>query len=275
MKKFGMLKIMVITLSLILILIPIYTYGAGRWEQIDGEATDIGVGADGSAWVIGSSKSKINGGNGIYRLGVMGWEQIDKDGGAIRIDVDPSGNPWVVDNNDNIFRRSGAEWEQIDGTATDIGIGADGSVWIVGTKPRFGGYGIYRWDGRNWEIVSDDGAVRIDVDPQGNPWIVNDNGNIYRRVGNRWEQLPGTATDIGIGADGSVWIVGTKPRFGGYGIYRWDGRNWEIVSDDGAVQISVDNRGTPWVVDSEDYIYVWKSFNWKSIQEYFGIIFKK
>ena len=199
MKKFDMLKITVITLSLILILIPIYTYGAGRWEQIDGEATDIGVGADGSVWVIGGSKTEINDGYGIYRLSVRGWEQIDKDGGAIRIDVDPSGNPWVVDKNENIFRRSGDEWEQIDGEATDIGIGGEGSVWIVGTEPRFGGYVIYRWDGRNWEIVSDDGAV----------------------------------------------------------------------------QISVDNRGAPWVLNSEEYIYVWKSFNWKSIQEYFGIIFKR
>jgi hypothetical protein len=196
MKKFGMLKIMVITLSLILILIPIYTYGAGRWKQLSDNATDIGIGADGSVWIIGTSE--VNGGYGVYRLSVNGWEQIEIDGGAIRIDVDPSGNPWIVDNDGNIFRRSGTEWETIDGEATDIGIGADGSVWIIGTNPVSGGYGIYRWDGRNWEEV-----------------------------------------------------------------------------DGGAVQISVDNRGTPWIVDSEDYIYVWVSFNWKSIQEYFGIIFKK
>jgi len=196
MKKFVMLKIMVITLSFILILIPIYTYGAGRWEQIDGEATDIGIGADSSVWIIGTSE--VNGGYGVYRLSVKGWEQIEIDGGAIRIDVDPLGNPWVVDNDGNIFRRSGAEWEQIDGEATDIGIGADGSVWIIGTSEVNGGYGVYRLSVKGWEQI-----------------------------------------------------------------------------DGGAVQISVDNRGTPWVVDLEDYIYVWKSFNWKSIQEYFGIIFKK
>ena len=57
-------------------------------------------------------------------------------------------------------------------------------------------------------------------------------------------------------------------------IYTYGAGRWEQI-DEGAVQISVDNRGTPWVVHSEDYIYVWKSFNWKSIQEYFGILFKK
>jgi hypothetical protein len=149
-------------------------------------------------------------------------------------------------------------WEQLSGTAKDIGIGANGSVWIVGTEPRFGGYAIYRWDGRNWELVSDDGAVRIDVDPQGNPWIVNDNGSIYRRVGDRWEQLFGAAKDIGIGGEGSVWIVATNPVIGGYGILRWDGRNWGGFSDDGALQISVDKDGIPWIVNSSNHIYIFR-----------------
>jgi len=74
----------------------------------------------------------------------------------------------------------GSSWEQLPGTAKDIGISANGSVWIVGTNPVIGGYGIYRWveDEEKWEVVSDDGAVRIDVDPHGNPWIVKDNGSI-------------------------------------------------------------------------------------------------
>ena len=109
MKKFGMLKIMVITLSLILILIPIYTYGAGRWEQIDGEATDIGIGADGSVWIIGTSE--VNGGYGIYRLSVEGWEQID--GGAVQISVDNRGTPWIVDSEDYIYVWISFNWKNI------------------------------------------------------------------------------------------------------------------------------------------------------------------
>jgi hypothetical protein len=86
---------------------------------------------------------------------------------------------------------------------------------------------------------------------------VKDNGNIYRRVGNSWEQLFGAAKDIGIGANGSVWIIGTNPVNGGYGIYRWDGKNWEGV-DGGAVQISVDKDGIQWVVDSLNNIYIYR-----------------
>ena len=99
MKKFVILKIMVITLSFILILIPIYTYGAGGWKQIDGEATDIGIGADGSVWIIGTSE--VNGGYGVYRWSERGWEQID--GGTAQISVDNRGTPWIVDSEGYIY----------------------------------------------------------------------------------------------------------------------------------------------------------------------------
>ena len=70
-----------------------------------------------------------------------------------------------------------------------------------------------------------------------------------------WVQLSEeTAKDIGIGANGSVWIVGMNPVSGGYGIYKWDGKNWKVV-DGGAVQISVDKYGIPWVVNLFNHIY--------------------
>jgi hypothetical protein len=72
-----------------------------------------------------------------------------------------------------------------------------------------GDFGVYHWAEINWEGV-DGGGVRIDVDPNGNPWIVNSVGQIFRRANNSWQQLPGLAKDIGIGANGSAWIIGTN-----------------------------------------------------------------
>jgi hypothetical protein len=39
-----------------------------------------------------------------------------------------------------------------------------------------------------------------------------------------WQQLPGAATDISVGADGSIWALGVTPVYGGYGIYHWNPR---------------------------------------------------
>ena len=145
--------------------------------------------------------------------------------------------PWVVNDAGNIYSRIGNSWRRLPGLAKDIGVGADGTVWVIGHDRGPGGYGIHRWNGSNWNKI-DGGAVRIAVAPDGSPWVVNDAGNIYSRTGNSWQQLPGLAKDIGIGADGTVWVIGHDRGPGGYGIHRWNGSNWNKV-DGGALEISV------------------------------------
>jgi hypothetical protein len=155
------------------------------------------------------------------------------------------------------------DWEMVRGTASDIGIGEDGTAWMIGTEATRGGFGIFRWTGTDWSGV-DGGAIRIDVDGRGNPWIVNSDGYIFRRARNRWEQLPGGATDIGVGADGSAWVVGTNAAKGGYGIYRFNGNDWSPV-DGGAVRIDVDARGNPWIVNSDGIIFRRARDRWEQL----------
>jgi len=222
--------------SLLLLLVGLLASPAfAQWQQTSGAANDIGIGANGAVWVIGTNRAP--GGFGIWQRAPRGndWSAID--GAAVRIAVDPSGMPWVVNDAGNIFRRTAAGWQQLPGAAKDIGIGANGSVWVIGTDSVPGGFGIYFWNGTNWSRV-DGGAARIAVAPDGNPWVVNAFGNIFRRAGSGWQQLPGLAKDIGIGPNGSVWITGTDPVPGGFGIYFWNGSDWSRV-DGGGVSISV------------------------------------
>ena len=99
-------------------------------------------------------------------------------------------------------------WKMLPGAATDIGVGADGTAWVIGTNVEVGGYGIYRWNGSNWDKIAGS-AVRIAVDPQGKAWVVTSGHAIFRlrrpavRAGG-----PGAANDIGIGANGVVWVIG-------------------------------------------------------------------
>lgn len=147
-----------------------------------------------------------------------------------------------------------SDWTTVPGAANDIGVGADGTAWAIGTKQVPGGYRIWRWDGDSWAGVRG-GAVRISVDPSGNAWVVNSAGRIYRYDGSAFRGIPtGRATDIGVGADGSVWVIGSNKVSGGYGIYRWTGRTWTRVPG-GAVRIAVDRDGNAWVVNSGGGIY--------------------
>ncbi|MFN8483754.1 MAG: tectonin domain-containing protein [Anaerolineae bacterium] len=220
-----------------------------NWNVMPGAAKDIGIGTDGSVWVIGDSA--VPGGYGIYRYNGAGWDGID--GAAVRIAVDPHGQPWVVNDADQIFRRGAADWELMPGAAKDIGIGADGSVWVIGNNAVPGGYGIYRYNGAGWDGI-DGAAVRIAVDPHGQPWVVNDGDQVFQRSGYAWQHIAAGAKDVGIGADGTVWVIGNNAVPGGYGIYRWTGGGWEGFNG-GAVAISVDPHGQPWVVNDADMIF--------------------
>ncbi|MFG6100561.1 tectonin domain-containing protein [Leptothoe sp. ISB3NOV94-8A] len=215
----------------------------------DGWLLRPGIGNDiasnnGHQWLVGANS--VYGGYGIYQWNGNDWNAID--GGAVGIAVSPSGNPWIINNEDYIYRRENNIWQLLPGRAKDIDIGKNGQVWIVGANEVNGGHPIWYWHGTDWTPI-DGGAIRIAVDPAGNPWIVNNEGYIYRRVNDAWQLLPGRAKDIDIGDNGQVWIVGTNEVTGGYGIYQWNGSNWD-VKDGGAVRIAVDKDGNPWVVNN-------------------------
>jgi hypothetical protein len=93
---------------------------------------------------------------------------------------------------------------RLPGGASDIGVGANGDAWIIGTSgapSTPAGWQVYHWENGAWKAVPGNG-IRIDVGPDGRPWVVNFRNEIYRWDGGRFIKLPGSARDIGVGADG-------------------------------------------------------------------------
>jgi Tetrapyrrole (Corrin/Porphyrin) Methylases len=217
------------------------------WVQLPGKGRDIGAGANGAVWVIGTNVT--TGGFGIFRWNGTSWDQVE--GGGVRIAVDPNGVPWIVNDRNQIFQMVGGTWELRPGAGTDIGVGANGAVWVIGTNVTTGGFGIFRWNGTSWDQVAG-GGVRIAVDSNGAPWIVNDRNQIFQMVGGTWEPRPGAGTDIGAGVDSTVWVIGTNSTNGGFGIFQWNGTSWDQV-DGGGVSISV--VGVPYVTNNVENIF--------------------
>ena len=149
------------------------------------------------------------------------------------------------------------------GGATNIAVGANGSVWIIGTNAVAGGYGIYHWNGTGWTPVSG-GGVTIAVDPGGNPWLINSAHQIFHWNGQGWASISGAARDIAVGRNGSVWIIGNTTVAGGYSIYNRNGTGWTPVSG-GGVTIAVDPGGNPWLLNSAHQIFHWNGQGWASI----------
>jgi hypothetical protein len=105
-------------------------------------------------------------------------------------------------------------------------------------------------------------ALRIAVDGTGIPFVVQSNGDIYRRTSSDpttgfWQLVPGElATDIGIGGDGSMWIITKTPAGPDFFIKKWNGSSWIPDSAGGiAVRIAVSGTGVPWVIQSNSAVY--------------------
>jgi len=217
---------------------------AGHWELEPGQATEISVGADGTAWVVNSADQ-------IYYWNGTTWEMVD--GALTRIAVGPDGLPWGINSAGQIWRREGASvpgtgWELMPGLATEISVGADGTAWVVNSAGS-----IYYWDGTTWAIT--DGALtRIAAGPNGLPWGINGAGQIWRRTGTSipgagWELMPGQATEIAVGGDIAPWVVNADGQ-----VYYWDGATWEVV--DGALtRIAVGPNGLPWGINAAGQIW--------------------
>jgi peptidoglycan hydrolase-like protein with peptidoglycan-binding domain len=148
------------------------------------------------------------------------------------------------------------------GSARDIGVGANGAVWIIGTEPFGDGFKVHKWAGGSNFTATDGGAARIAVEADGRPWVVTTGGQIFRRTTadpstpNAWEFISGfgSARDIGVGADGTVWIVGTAAHGDGWRVHKWNGSTFD-PSDGGADRIAVGPSGLPWVRTTRSHLF--------------------
>jgi hypothetical protein len=149
---------------------------------------------------------------------------------------------------------NGTSWAALPGSAQDIGVGANCQAWVIGTNAVPGGGGVFFLDRkRNWVGFSG-GGVRITVQSQGFPRMINNANGIFRLLPNvAWQQLPGAGTDIGSG--GALWVVGTNPVPGGFGTYFLDSTSNWVGVDGGAVRIAVGPDGLPWIVNSAGNIF--------------------
>lgn len=217
---------------------------ARNWVKMTGRAIDIGAGANGSVYVVGTNGSP-------YAWTGKGWKKLP--GGLVRLDAAPDGQIYGVSKDGKIWRWDGKKWHQIKGGARDIGVGANGKVWVIGKKKIGGGYEIFHLTGSKWTKIPG-AAVRIDVDPDGNPWVVNERNQIFRYTlkTKAWEKMPGKANDIAVSSNGAVMVIGTDRT-----PWVWTGRNWLKLPGGNLVNLTLDKDGMPWGTTGKNVVYAY------------------
>ncbi len=189
----------------------IAVYKNRRVYAIPGKAIDIDAGGywdwetffDDTIWITNAANEIF------YRSGIEGsWTKID--GLAHTIDVSVDGNPWVINKNNQIYRRiNGVNgyWSRQNGAALDIGNGG-GETYVIGTNKN-----LFKMnpDGNYTNLG---GIVeRVDVDYFERAWVINKAGEIFTTGGDgRFYKLPGAAIDIACNSNGEVYIIGADRR---------------------------------------------------------------
>ncbi|MEQ1646629.1 MAG: tectonin domain-containing protein, partial [Pyrinomonadaceae bacterium] len=166
------------------------------------------------------------------------------DGTAARIAVDNFGFPWVVKSTGEILRRNGRTWITLPGTATDIDIGDNGDVWIVGRD----GW-LRHWGGEGWidDVKTD--AMRVAVNGNGVPWIMTRKGQLL--IADFAGKFSGAAKAVATGSDGSMWLIAPD-----LSIFRWTSETkWKQEIKGKFAEISVAPGGKLYAVDASGNIY--------------------
>lgn len=83
--------------------------------------------------------------------------------------------------------------------------------------------------------------------------MVNNSNIVYRNTGTvLWEPIGGvSANDIGIGADGSVYVTGKDNSLAGYKppTHKYNNGAWDTLSGVSCSSIAVLPKGLPWWTD--------------------------
>jgi virginiamycin B lyase len=225
---------------------------AATWTKqlgVPGGALDVGVGANGAIWAVAKTGS-------IYKFDGISWN-LKSGTTGFRISVDPNGNAWIVQSGGAIKRWNGSSWSGVTGSATDIGIGGGGQVWVTGRE--YGADGIvYSWSGSGW--LPHGGVARnIDVDAGGVPWVAqsqSSGNNVFKwNGGSVWTPIGGIANDVGLGLTGSVWATGAiSAQTPDNIVYRFTGSGWNNEQGLGT-RVEVDPNARAWVVQSNGDLY--------------------
>lgn len=218
-----------------------------KWEHIDGEANDIAIASDGTAYIVSTGKKK--GGFAIYRRAKKANKWAIMPGAATRIAVEGK-TPWAVDDSGRVFTFNGRAWapDLLAPKANDIGASSGGKgVWLTGLDGQ-----IYQRDLVGWKKTSGR-AVRVDVDRNGTAWVITDKDEIYTRQGDRWNRVNGIASDVAIDVPGVVNVVGTNGI-----VYGMKSGRWEALSANGIVSALGVGDGEIWATGTNQLIYKMK-----------------
>ncbi len=209
--------------------------------------------------------------NSLWITGRDGYLHKYENGGWIRqsqlaaqLSVNPSNRPWYLTTGYTIYMPSGTGYSIVPGAATDIAVGANNTVWVIGTGAEAGGYGIYKLVNGSWSKIAGS-ALRVAVDPNGNAYVINKFDNLFLSTSSGWNYIStATGKDVAVSAGGTVFVMQTTKIL----FKKPSDTTWATIdapSGKTLLRISADLNAYPYVVTSDYKLYQFNGTYWYEI----------
>ncbi len=240
-----------------------------RWDRSNGDAIFVAAGPLSTPWVVRSDGTIFAGGffdeipgSKVKTVSVAtsnANQALNADAGW---KTDPNG---YVGNPDNRALSSvpgeAIVLQKVSNAPRELAIGADGSIFALNFDSL-----VLRWNnGRNEFLEFPGRFSHIAVAPDGNPWGINADREVFRHDGNDWRVVSNIlATDISISFDGTVMVVGPQ-NF----LYRFneEQQRFERVLplQEGeppprGKRVALDQKGVPWVILDNNFVAFCEKF---------------
>ncbi|MBC06298.1 tectonin domain-containing protein [Thalassospira sp.] len=204
-----------------------------KWVDYNQTARDIAISSDGSVFIL--SDLLLN-------------RHQTVDGGLITFrDVAEADEASRV----MMFNDQTEKFEHISGLAAKRIAVAGNVLWGINDEGQtFYAYGNsppYRIN-----VIQSTNAVDIAA-ADGNIWMLDDKGTIYRLISNRWMRQSGQATSLDVASDNQVWAVNANKE-----IWMLDDNRWQRMSG-AATDVAVFQSGLSYVVGTDGKVYAYQA----------------
>ena len=216
------------------------------------QAWEVAVGRNEAAWMISTSCGLDC---AIFYWNGSAW--IQTQGGAQHVAVAPDGSAYVTNHSGTVFKWNGSSWDTFGppGTCAQnnanggsfgtpvIGAGPNDSVWVLGCGPSGPDQPIFAWSTNlgTWQQVPG-AASTISVGADGTPWVINSANQIYEYVSS-WQPVGPWGFTWQVNGVNEIWTgeihdVDATPSTGAITVGVTSGGVWQTPPTLGWVPLS-------------------------------------
>jgi hypothetical protein len=220
--------------------------------------TAAAVTPDGAAWFgFGDDAFDAAGGGVSHLRADGGWDYSLGDANVRVLRVAPDGTLWAGAGC-SLWRYAGEGWREVAGCdrlgsiVIDISFEAGGAAWIATH------FGVYRFDGQDWQAWTDLMPIALAAAGDDNAWVSQTSlapsgCGLWFYDGERWSPLPGEPhcpVQMAVDGQGALWI----PSPSSLGLDRYAGGAWrrypapQGLRSGGISQLVAAPQGGLWLV---------------------------